>query len=122
MGTTGAVSIDLELVFPTAGVRFAVHIRPGEAGQGASLGVELQSVDESQQARFTPQSSYALADFVGGFCRWLGTKGIKATYTDAAISGQFQAQYTAMQLLATTQELCQMLDDKFGAYPYSILS
>jgi hypothetical protein len=122
MGVTGAVSIELDLAFPTAGVRFAVHIRPGEAGQDAGLGIELQSLEEGKQARFTPQSSYALADFVGGFCRWLGTKGIKAAHTDEAISGQFQGQQTVMQLLATTQELCQMLDDKFGAYPYSILS
>lgn len=122
MGVAGDVTIDLDMAFPTAGVGFTVRIRPGEADAGASLGIELRSMEAAKQARFRHESSYALADFVGGFCRWLGTKGITASHTDEAITGRFRAPCPITHMLATAQELCQMLDDKFGAYPHSILS
>jgi hypothetical protein len=58
---------------------------------------------------------------VGGFCRWLGTKRVQASHTEEEITAHFQPHATVLQMLGTLQELCQMLEDKFGAYPHSIL-
>jgi hypothetical protein len=38
------------------------------------------------------------------------------------VSGHFHVQHGVPQVLAITEELCQMLEDKFGAYPYAIVS
>lgn len=122
MDTAADVTLDLDVAFSTAGVGFALHIRPGSAEKGAALHLALQTLEDGKQARFSRESSYALADFIGGFCRWLGTKSVTASHTETDVTGQFHPRYTVPQMLATTQELCQMLEDKFGAYPHSILS
>lgn len=116
------VTIDLDMAFPTAGVAFNVQVRPGSAEVGAALHIELRAVEEGKSARFTRESSYALADFVGGFCRWLGTKGVTVSHTEQEITGHFHPRYTVPQMLTTTQELCQMLEDKFAAYPHPIVA
>ena len=122
MPTAGHLSLDLDLAFPVAGVGFVVQVRPGEEAHGSTLRLALRAVEEGKTAQFTRASSYALADFVGGFCRWLGTKGVTVAHTEQEITGHFAPRYTLLQLLATVQELCQMLEDKFGTYPHSILA
>jgi serine protease Do len=57
-----------------------------------------------------------------GLCRWLGTKGVTVSHTEQEVSGHFHAQHDVPQVLAIVEELCQMLEDKFGAYPYAIVS
>ena len=114
------VTIDLDMVFPTAGVAFTVQVRPGNTEDGAGLHLELRAVEEGKSARFSRDSSYALADFVGGFCRWLGTKRVTVSHTEQDITGHFHPRYTVPQILTTVQELCQMLEDKFGLYPHPI--
>jgi hypothetical protein len=122
MPTDGQVTMDLDLTFPVAGVGFTLQVRPGDEHHGANLRLELRTAAEGKTARFTRESSYALADFVGGFCRWLGTKGVTAAHTEQEVAGHFHPHSTVLQLLTTTLELCQMLEDKFGAYPHSILA
>ena len=53
---------------------------------------------------------------------WLGTKGVTVAHTEQEVSGHFHAQHDVPQVLAIVEELCQMLEDKFGAYPYAIVS
>jgi hypothetical protein len=122
MPTAGQVTMDVDLTFPVAGVSFTLQVRPGDEPHGATLRLELRAATEGKTARFTRESSYALADFVGGFCRWLGTKGVTAAHTEQEVAGHFRPRYTVLQVLTTTQELCQMLEDKFAAYPHSILA
>ena len=122
MQHAGQATIDLQMTFPQAGIGFMIHIRPGEAEQGSFLDIHLQSTKEGKDARFVAESSYALADFVGGFCRWLGTKRVKVSHDEQIISGHFDPRYTMLQLLATAQEMCEMLNDKFASYPHSILN
>jgi hypothetical protein len=122
MSAKGQVSIDLDLAFAAAGVGFAVQVRDGSAETGAALQIVLRALDDNHTARFTPECSHALSDFVGGFCRWLGTKGVTVAHTEQEVSGHFHAQHDVPQVLAIVEELCQMLEDKFGAYPYAIVS
>lgn len=122
MSAKGQVSIDLDLAFAAAGVGFAVQVRDGSAQTGAALQIVLRALDDNCIAQFTPECSHALSDFVGGFCRWLGTKGVTVAHTEQEVSGHFRAQHDVPQVLAIVEELCQMLEDKFGAYPYAIVS
>jgi hypothetical protein len=115
-------TMDLDLAFPTAGVGFSIEIRPGSDTEGSTLLLRLRALTAGKTARFHPESSYALGDFVGGLCRWLGTKGVSVTHSEQEISGRFHVRYTLPQTLQTTQELCQMLEDKFAAYPHTILT
>jgi hypothetical protein len=94
----------------------------GDEHHGAVLRLELRATEEGKTARFTRKSSYALADFVGGLCRWLGTKGVTVSHTEQEVAGHFHPRYTVPQLLTTAQELCQTLEDKFAGYPHSILA
>jgi hypothetical protein len=121
MASGSNVSIDLDMAFPTAGVGFAIQVRLANEAEGAALQVRLRAVAEGKTAMFTRECSYPLGDFIGGFCRWLGTKGVTVSHTDQEVSGHFHPRYTVPQMLSTTQELCQLLEDKFGAYPHSIL-
>lgn len=121
MGAGVQVTIDLDLEFSTAGIGFTVEIRPGEEAEGPALQIKLRALEEEKSARFTKESSYALGDFVGGLCRWLGTQKVTVSHTDQDITGHFHPGYTVPQILSTTQGLCQMLEDKFAAYPHSIL-
>ena len=122
MSVKGQVSIDLDLTFAAAGVGFAVQVRDGSAETGAALQIVLRALDDHRTARFTPECSHALSDFVGGFCRWLGTKRVTVSHTEQEVLGHFHAQHDVPQVLAIVEELCQMLEDKFGAYPYAIVS
>ena len=122
MSQEGRVSIDLDLVFVKAGVGFKLQVGESNGVAGASLQIVLRALEEGKKAHFTADSSHALADFVGGFCRWLGTKGVTVSHRAQEISGHFHPQHTVAQMLLIAQELCQMLEDKFGAYPYAIVN
>ena len=121
MQSPGCLMVEMDLVFPAATVGFMVHIGPQREAEGVPLRIRPRALVEGKTACFTPESSYPLADFVGGFCRWLGTKRVTASHTEEEITGHFHPQYTVLQMLGTLQELCQMLDDKFAPYPHSIL-
>jgi hypothetical protein len=121
MQTAGCLTVEIDLMFPTAAVGFTVNIGPERAAEGVPLRIRPRALVEGKTARFAPEASYPLADFVGGFCRWLGTKRVTAAHTEEEITAHFQPHYTVLQMLGTLQELCQMLEDKFGAYPHSIL-
>jgi hypothetical protein len=120
MSVQGRVTIDCDLAFAAPGVGFTVQVRDGSTA--AALHVRLRALEAGREARFTSASSHALADFVGGFCRWLGTKRVQVTSNEQEIVGHFHPHHTVLQVLAITQEICQMLEDKFGCYPYTILS
>jgi hypothetical protein len=122
MGLQGHVNLEMDLDFTDAGVGFTVKVREeNAAGSGPTLHVELHALGPHQTARFTESCSHALGDFVGGFCRWLGTKAVTVNHTEQDISGHFKPDHTIFEQLAIVQELCQMLNDKFGLYPDSIL-
>ncbi len=123
MGLQGHVNIDIDLDFTEAGVGFTVTVKEESAADsaGPALHVGLRALDPHQTARFTESCSHALGDFVGGFCRWLGTKGVTVTHTEQDVAGHFKPDHTVFEQLTIIQELCQMLDDKFGLYPYAIL-
>ncbi|MEE8302673.1 MAG: hypothetical protein V3S24_09590 [Candidatus Tectomicrobia bacterium] len=121
MASSGRTTIDLDMTFPVAGVVFTIQVRPGDDAEGSRLHIQLQAVEAGKDARFVPESSQPLADFVGGLCRWLDTKGVTVSHTDQDVSGHFDPRYTVPRTLTTTQELCEMLEDKFGLYPHSIL-
>jgi hypothetical protein len=120
MSVQGRVTIDCDLAFVAAGVGFTVQVRDDPTA--AALHVRLRALEAGREACFTSASSHALADFVGGFCRWLGTKRVQVACNEREIVGHFHPDHTVLQVLAMTQELCQMLADKFGCYPYTILS
>ena len=122
METRGHATIDLDMTFPVANVMFNIQIRPDDDHQANSLRIQLKAVEGEKEPCFNPESSQVLADFVGGLCRWLGTKGVTVTHTEQDIFGHFRPQCTVPQVLTTTQELCEMLDDKFALYPHSILA
>jgi hypothetical protein len=122
MATEGQVHLELDITFPAAEVGFTVKVQPGNQEDGAAFHIGLRSLQEGKTARFTKECSYALGDFVGGFCRWLGTKGVTVSASEQEITGHFHPRYTVPQTLNTVQEICQMLDDKFAAYPHSILN
>jgi hypothetical protein len=121
MQTAGALSVEVDLVFQTAAVGFTVYIGPAREAEGVPLRIRPRALVEGKTAHFSPEVSYPLADFVGGFCRWLGTKRVQASHTEEEITAHFQPHASVLQMLGTLQELCQMLEDKFGAYPHSIL-
>jgi hypothetical protein len=114
--------VELDMPFPVAGVGFRVQVGPGDETEGLTLLIGLRALEAGKTARFTRESSYPLGDFIGGFCRWLGTKGVQVLHPDEEVSGHFQPRYTVVQMLETLQELCEMLDDKFAGYPGSIVS
>lgn len=122
MTQTANLTINLDVAFEPAGVGFSIAIQPRSAEDGAALHIGLKATQAGKTATFTQACSYALSDFVGGFCRWLGTKRVTVSHSEQEIQGHFHPQYTVSQLLGTTQEMCQMLEDKFGSYPHSILS
>jgi hypothetical protein len=111
----------MDLVFERASVGFSIQIGPEREAEGVPLRIRPRALVEEKTARFTTESSYPLADFVGGFCRWMGTKRVNASHTQDEITAHFHPQYTVLQMLGTLQELCQLLEDKFAAYPHSIL-
>ncbi len=121
MSEHGRVTLDLDLAFTSAAVGFTVQVRHGSADAGAPLLISLRALEAGQEARFHADSSYALADFVGGLCRWLGTKGVTVSHNEQEISGHFHQRHTVPHVLAITQELCQMLEDKFAGYPSAII-
>ena len=121
MSEHGYVTLDLDLDFSSAAVGFTVQVRHGSAEAGAPLLISLRALEAGKEARFSADSSHALADFVGGLCRWLGTKGVTVSHTEREVSGHFHQQHTVPQVLAITQELCQMLEDKFAGYPSAII-
>ena len=121
MSECGRVTIDLDMTFASAGVGFTVQVREREGKAGAPLHIRLWALETGKEARFHPNSSHALADFVGGFCRWLGTKGVTVAHDEREISGHFHPRHSVPQLLAVIQELCQMLNDKFTGYTASIV-
>lgn len=118
----GKVQVDLDITFPVAGIGFRVQVLTEDAAAGMPLHVRLRALEAGKKARFTPDSSYVLGDFVGGLCRWLGTKGVTVSHTEEEVSGHFHPRYTVLHMLGTLQELCQLLDDKFAGYPATILS
>ena len=120
MQTAGCLTVEAEIVFPVAMVAFTVHIGPTREEQGVPLRIRPRALVEGKTARFAPESSYPLADFVGGFCRWMGTKRVTALHKEEEITAHFHPQHTVLQMLGTLQELCQLLEDKFAAYPHSI--
>jgi hypothetical protein len=120
MSVQGRLTIDCDLAFVAAGVGFTVQVR--DSTPATALHVRLRALEAGQEACFTSASSPVLADFVGGFCRWLGTKGVQVTPKGREIVGHFQPHHPVLQVLAITQEICQMLEDKFGCYPYTILN
>lgn len=121
MNEHGRVTLDLDLAFASAAVGFTVQVRDGSADAGAPLLISLRALEAGKEARFSADASYALADFVGGLCRWLGTKGVTVSHTAREVSGHFHQRHTVPQVLAITRELCQMLEDKFAGYPSAIL-
>lgn len=122
MSLQGHANMDIALDFTSASVGFIVTVQAADtADTGPGLHVGLRALDPNQTARFTESCSHALGDFVGGFCRWLGTKGVTVSHTEQEIAGHFKPELTIFEQLAIVQEISQMLDDKFGLYPYSIL-
>ncbi len=115
------LTMEFDLAFPNAGVGFQVQVQRNEGHDATALRVEVRALEPEKVARFTTESSRVLGDFVGGFCRWLGTKGVQVTHTEQEIQGHFHARYTVPQMLATMQELCEMLEDKFAGYPATVL-
>lgn len=117
--------INLRLGFESAGVAFRLGVEPaGEpAGdRGASFGLQVVELATGREVPFRAEVCPVLADFVKGFSRWLGTKGLRASVGDARITGTFPSNATPQQLLGTAGDICDLISQRFSLYRERILA
>jgi hypothetical protein len=102
MSAKGQVSIDLDLAFAAAGVGFAVQVRDTSAAIGAALQIVLRALDDDLTARFTPECSHALSDFVGGFCQMLEDKCGAYPYAIVSCSEPYDSTAAASEAMVSS--------------------
>ena len=124
MATNSAVSIDLNLAFPRAGVAFNIKVETPEAASNSkppSFHLSVTDAAAGRQIPFTVDASPQLADWVRGYTRWLVRANVAATHDGRAITGTFGAGVTPEQVLRGVQDACGMIRQRFELYEQSIL-
>lgn len=124
MAGKSRLSINRKLDYARAGVVFQIQVELPEeraAHQGASLNIEVVETDSGNRVSFGEEVCPVLADFVPGFVRWLGRKGVSAQAGDGVITSNFDKEFTRDQIKGTTEEVCELIDSRFSLYTEGIL-
>lgn len=121
MGSGSKVRSEIKLVYEKAGVGFVVGIEPSDDG-AAGLRIAVEDAAGGKSLTFDEECSPILGDFIGGFVRWLATIGITAKHEQGEVTGSFSAAYDAHKLIQASAAICDMIEQRFSLYPYSILA
>ena len=120
MASTDGLSINIELAFPTAGVR--IHLSAdSESGAAAAFGLRVSDASSGAPVPFTRDASPELADWVRGYTRWLHRTRVSASHDTQAISGTFAEGVTPEQVLEGLGLACDMIRQRFEPYKESVL-
>ncbi len=123
MATISQTEINISLAFPKAGVTF--EIRCGTPGGGANghPSFKLKALDYSgaRQLSFSEDTSPQLADWVGGYSRWLRRANVTASFDENGITGTFAGGLTPEQTMMGVTDACDMIRQRFEHYEESIL-
>lgn len=124
MAGKSRLSKNRRLGYESAGVAFQIQVKPSEGRateQGTPLSIEVVEADSGGRVSFKAEACPILADFVPGFVRWLGRKGVSAKAGDGIIRGTFNKELTAKQIKTATEEICELIDSRFSLYTERIL-
>ena len=80
MQTAGCLTVEVDLMFPTAAVGFTVNIGPERTAEGVPLRIRPRALVEGKRPVFRKRR--ISGRLCGGLCRWLGTKRVTAVHTE----------------------------------------
>ena len=120
MQTAGCLTVEVDLMFPTAAVGFTVNIGPERTAEGVPLRIRPRALVEGKTARFS-RKRRILWQTLWGASSLAGHEARHGSAYRGRDYSTFPAAIYRAANARTLQELCQMLEDKFGAYPHSIL-
>ncbi|MBI3329357.1 MAG: hypothetical protein HYZ81_21970 [Nitrospinae bacterium] len=127
MGVKASFKTEIHLTFEPAGMLFQMTLEKPEgaphksAPDSGRLSIRALHAATHQVTLLAAQTSPVLVDFIGGFTRWLATKGITVSLNDQEIQGTFRAGMSATQIFRVVRDICEMLSDKFSPYQHSVL-
>ncbi len=125
MAATSDVEINVNLAFPNAGVVVKIDVGPpasSDNGKGPSFHLNVTDITDNTAIPFRVEASPPLADWVRGYSRWLRRARVTATHDQNAITGSFDANLTAEQVLRGVSDACDMARQRFELYEDSILA
>ena len=70
---------------------------------------------------FTEDTSPQLADWIGGYSRWLRRANVTASFDENGITGTFAGGLTPEQTMMGVTDACDMIRQRFEHYEESIL-
>ena len=122
MATASDINIAISLPFPQAGITVALNVEPSSNGTGTPR-FNLAVTDSSGGRRipFTVDACPPLADWGRGYSRWLRRARVTAVNDESGITGTFDEELTAEQVLQGVRDACDMVRQRFDLYEESIL-
>ena len=123
MATISQTEINISLAFPKAGVTFAIRCGAPEGGANGHPSFNLAVLDSngSRTLSFTESTSPQLADWIGGYSRWLRRANVTASFDENGITGTLAGGMTPEQTLVSVRDACDMIRQRFDPYEESIL-
>ena len=128
MKNESTMKSEIKLTYKKANIQFAIEISQPKEGDGAKskaetlLRISVKDAAGKKGLAFTEDCSSVLADFVGGFVRWLSTLGVTASSNGGEITGSFHPDYDVHNLIKASGAVCEMIEQRFSLYPNSILA
>ena len=114
------LNITINLPFPTAGVNFNLNMNSAD-GSAGTFSLDVSNLETGDAVPLTVESSAALADWAGGYSRWLYRARVAASHDTQSITGTIVAGTTPEQALTGMQEACDMIRQRFRTYEESVL-
>ena len=128
MKNASTMKSEIKLTYKKANIQFAIEISPPKEGDGDKskaetlLRISVKDAAGKKGLAFTEDCSSVLADFVGGFVRWLSTLGVTASSNGGEITGSFHPDYDVHNLIKASGGVCEMIEQRFSLYQNSILA
>ena len=116
-------SFDFEtaVAYETAGVRFNVSLTAPSDAEAAAFALTVDDLATGERVPFQHEACAAVHDFTRGYARWLGTKGIRASRGEDAITGVARDGLSAAQLLQLAHDAIDMIDQRFAQYRTNVI-
>ena len=117
-----ALTLDLSLAFPSAGVSFDIQVRQyGAGGNPTSFRLTVSALSDGRPVPLRSDASPQLADWVRGYTRWLHRAQVSGAHDETGILGVFPAGLSAEQVLRNVHDACDMIRQRFAHYQESVL-
>lgn len=119
-----SLQLNTALTYERAGLLFRVKLdlsQDRRDDQGAAVSIYAEDLASGARVAFTNEACPALADFVAGYPRWIVRLGIRATAGHDEITGAARPDASITQLFSATEQLCDMIDQKFSLYKERVL-